>query len=60
MIRSIVAASAAAVLLTATPASAATKKTELTVSSVHSGQQSVMSTNEPFDELVLYQFHLQG
>jgi len=36
------------------------KETELTVSSVHSGQQSVMSTNEPFDELVLYQFHLQG
>jgi len=36
------------------------KETELTVSSVHSGQQSVMSTSEPFDELVLYQFHLQG
>jgi len=36
------------------------KETELPVSAVRSGQQSVMSMNEPFDELVLYQFHLQG
>jgi hypothetical protein len=36
------------------------KETELPVSSVRSGQQSVMSLSEPFDELVLYQFHLQG
>ena len=36
------------------------KETELPVSSVHSGQQSVMTMNEPFDELVLYEFHLQG
>jgi hypothetical protein len=36
------------------------KETELPVSSVHSGQQSVMSLGEPFDELVLYEFHLQG
>ena len=36
------------------------KETELPVSSVRSGQQTTMSTSEPFDELVLYQFHLQG
>jgi hypothetical protein len=36
------------------------KETELPVSSVRSGQQSVMSLSEPFDELVLYEFHLQG
>jgi hypothetical protein len=36
------------------------KETELPVSSVHSGQQSVMTLGEPFDELVLYEFHLQG
>jgi hypothetical protein len=36
------------------------KETELPVSSVRSGQQSVMTMNEPFDELVLYEFHLQG
>jgi hypothetical protein len=36
------------------------KETELPVSSVRSGQQSVMSLGEPFDELVLYEFHLQG
>jgi hypothetical protein len=36
------------------------KETELPVSSVRSGQQSVMTLGEPFDELVLYEFHLQG
>jgi hypothetical protein len=36
------------------------KETELPVSSVRSGQQSVMTMGEPFDELVLYEFHLQG
>jgi hypothetical protein len=36
------------------------KETELPVSSVRSGQQSVMTLSEPFDELVLYEFHLQG
>jgi hypothetical protein len=36
------------------------RETELPVSSVHSGKQSVMSLGEPFDELVLYEFHLQG
>jgi hypothetical protein len=36
------------------------KETELPVSSVRSGQQSVMTLGEPFDELVLYDFHLQG
>ena len=36
------------------------RETELPVSSVHSGQQSVMTLGEPFDELVLYEFHLQG
>jgi hypothetical protein len=36
------------------------RETELPVSSVHSGQQSVMTLSEPFDELVLYEFHLQG
>jgi hypothetical protein len=36
------------------------KETELPVSSVRSGMQSVMTLNEPFDELVLFEFHLQG
>ncbi|MFL6600514.1 MAG: hypothetical protein ACJ8R9_04220 [Steroidobacteraceae bacterium] len=36
------------------------KETELPVSSVRSGLQSVMSLSEPFDELVLFEFHLQG
>ena len=36
------------------------KETELPVSSVRSGMQSVMSLGEPFDELVLFEFHLQG
>jgi hypothetical protein len=36
------------------------RETELPVSSVHSGQQHVMTLGEPFDELVLYEFHLQG
>jgi hypothetical protein len=36
------------------------KETELPVSSVRSGQQSVMTLSEPFDELMLYEFHLQG
>lgn len=30
------------------------------LSSVRSGQLSVMRLGEPFDELVLYEFHLQG
>jgi hypothetical protein len=36
------------------------KETELPVSSVRGGMQSVMSLSEPFDELVLFEFHLQG
>ena len=36
------------------------KETELPVSSVRSGMQSVMTLAEPFDELVLFEFHLQG
>jgi hypothetical protein len=36
------------------------KETDLPVSSVRSGMQSVMSLGEPFDELVLFDFHLQG
>jgi hypothetical protein len=36
------------------------KETELPISSVRSGMQSVMTLNEPFDELVLSEFHLQG
>jgi hypothetical protein len=36
------------------------KETELPVSSVRSGMQSVMTLGEPFDELVLFDFHLQG
>lgn len=36
------------------------KETELPVSSVRSGMQSVMTLNEPFDELILFEFHLQG
>jgi hypothetical protein len=36
------------------------RETELPVSSVRSGQQSAMTLGEPFDELVLYEFHLQG
>jgi hypothetical protein len=36
------------------------KETELPLSSVRSGMQSVMTLAEPFDELVLFEFHLQG
>jgi hypothetical protein len=36
------------------------KEVELPVSSVRSGLQSVMTLGEPFDELVLFEFHLQG
>ena len=36
------------------------KEVELPVSSVRGGMQSVMSLGEPFDELVLFEFHLQG
>lgn len=36
------------------------KEVELPVSGVRSGMQSVMSLTEPFDELVLFEFHLQG
>jgi hypothetical protein len=36
------------------------KETELPVSSVRSGMQSAMTLGEPFDELVLFEFHLQG
>ena len=36
------------------------KETDLPVSSVRSGMQSAMSLGEPFDELVLFDFHLQG
>lgn len=36
------------------------KEVELPVSGVRSGMQSVMSLGEPFDELVLFEFHLQG
>ena len=36
------------------------RETELPVSSVRSGQQSAMTLGEPFDELVLYEFHFQG
>jgi hypothetical protein len=36
------------------------KEVELPVSAVRSGMQSVMSLTEPFDELVLFEFHLQG
>ena len=36
------------------------EQVELPVSSVRSGLQSVMSLSEPFDELVLFEFHLQG
>ena len=36
------------------------KEADLPVSSVRSGMQSVMSLGEPFDELVLFDFHLQG
>jgi hypothetical protein len=36
------------------------KETELPVSSVRSGTQSALSLGEPFDELVMFDFHLQG
>ena len=36
------------------------KETELPVSSVRGGAQSAMTMGEPFDELVLFDFHLQG
>lgn len=36
------------------------KETELPVSNVRSGMQSAMTLGEPFDELVLFEFHLQG
>ena len=36
------------------------KETELPTSAVRSGLQSVLSLGEPFDELVLFEFHLQG
>ena len=36
------------------------KETELPVSSVRSGLQSVITLGEPFDELVFFEFHLQG
>jgi hypothetical protein len=36
------------------------KETELPTVSVRSGIQSVISLAEPFDELVLFEFHLQG
>jgi hypothetical protein len=36
------------------------KETEVPTASVRSGLQSVLSLAEPFDELVLFDFHLQG
>jgi hypothetical protein len=36
------------------------RETELPVSSVRGGSQAVMTLGEPFDELVLFDFHLQG
>lgn len=36
------------------------RETELPTVAVRAGQQSVLSLGEPFDELVLYEFHLQG
>jgi hypothetical protein len=36
------------------------KETELPTASVRGGMQSVLSLAEPFDELVLFEFHLQG
>ena len=36
------------------------KETEITTVAVRSGMQSVVSMAEPFDELVLFEFHLQG
>jgi hypothetical protein len=36
------------------------KETEVSVASVRSGMQSVTTLGEPFDELVLFEFHLQG
>jgi hypothetical protein len=36
------------------------KEVELPVSAVRGGMQSLMSLTEPFDELVLFEFHLQG
>lgn len=36
------------------------RETELPTVAVRAGQQSVLSLGEPFDELVLFEFHLQG
>jgi len=36
------------------------RETELPTVVVRTGQQSVLSLGEPFDELVLFEFHLQG
>jgi hypothetical protein len=36
------------------------KETELPTSAVRTGLQSVITLAEPFDELVLFEFHLQG
>jgi hypothetical protein len=36
------------------------KETELPTAAVRGGLQSVVSLSEPFDELVLFEFHLQG
>ncbi len=36
------------------------KEAELPTVAVRSGLQSVLSLGEPFDELVLFEFHLQG
>jgi hypothetical protein len=36
------------------------REVELPVSSVRGGMQSAMTLGEPFDELVLFEFHLQG
>ena len=36
------------------------KETELPTVAVRAGQQSVLSVGEPFDELVLFEFYLQG
>jgi hypothetical protein len=36
------------------------KETEQPVVNVRSGLQSTVTLGEPFDELVLYEFHLQG
>jgi hypothetical protein len=36
------------------------KEVELPVGAIRGGMQSVLSLGEPFDELVLFEFHLQG